>query len=56
MLSLEKNWPVYILLAGVVVFFAYGIIKSRQQEKKDTEGQRDVQMSADQSKGRRDDG
>lgn len=39
MLDLQKNWPVYILLAGVVVFFTYVIIKSRQQEKSDKKPQ-----------------
>lgn len=35
MLDLQKNWPVYVLLTGVIVFFAYVIIKSRRQEKSD---------------------
>ncbi len=56
MLDLQRNWPVYILLAGVVVFFAYVIIKGRQQGKEDKEGQKDMRGDADQSKGRRDDG
>jgi hypothetical protein len=56
MLDLQRNWPGTILLGGVVVFYTYVIIKGRQQEKKDKEGQRDMRGDADQSKWRRDDG
>jgi len=56
MVDFRRDWPVFVLLAGVIVFFAYVIIKGRQQEKKDKQGQKDMQGGADQSKRRRDDG
>ena len=35
------NWVVLILVGGVLYFFAYVIIKSRQEEKKDTKDHHD---------------
>jgi len=37
MLDLERNWPVYIMLAGVVIFFAYMVIKGNKPGKRDGE-------------------
>lgn len=33
----EQDWPVYILLTGVFVFFVYVVVHSKLQEKKDKE-------------------
>lgn len=37
--TLYRDWPVYVLLAGVVFFFGYVIIKSNLPEKKNKEDQ-----------------
>jgi len=33
--NLAKDWPVFIMLGGMLYFFAYVIIKSNMPEKKD---------------------
>jgi heme/copper-type cytochrome/quinol oxidase subunit 2 len=35
------DWVVLILVGGVLSFFAYVVIKSRQEEKKDKKGDHD---------------
>lgn len=35
--SLNKDWPVYVLLGLVVFFFIYIVISGRIQEKKENE-------------------
>lgn len=37
--DLYKNWPVYLGLAGFIIFVIYAIINSRRQEKADKEQQ-----------------
>ena len=37
MLSLERDWPVYVLLAGVICFFAYVIIQGNRSGRTDKE-------------------
>jgi len=38
--TLYQDWPVYLLLAAVVFFFGYVVIKSNIQEKKDNQDKR----------------
>lgn len=33
-INYEQDWPVYILLTGVFVFFVYVVVHSKLQEKK----------------------
>lgn len=40
MVDLQRDWPVYILLAGVVVFFAYVIFKGNRPDKKGDDSSR----------------
>ncbi len=37
--DLAKDWPVYLLLGGVLYFFGYVIIKGNMPEKKDKGGE-----------------
>ena len=37
--NFSQDWPVFILTGGVIYFIIYVIINSRQQERKNKEGQ-----------------
>jgi len=38
MSNLSKDWPVYILLGAVAIFFIYVIVTSHLQNRKNQEG------------------
>lgn len=37
MVDFRRDWPVFVLLAGVIVFFAYVIIQGNRSGKADKE-------------------
>ena len=37
--NLYRNWPIYLLLGGFIIFVVYAFINSRQQEKINKEAQ-----------------
>lgn len=39
MSNLASDWPVYIMVIGMIGFFVFVVIKSKQEEKKNKEKQ-----------------